>query len=70
MTYTVIVEYDSETGSYGATSPDLPDALGVGKTENEAVERWQNAARGLLAFLAESNEKPPEPRHHALTVAV
>jgi predicted RNase H-like HicB family nuclease len=40
--YVVIVEYDPVSGSYGASSPDLP-VDGIGKSSEEAIARFQNA---------------------------
>ena len=70
MVLTVIVESDEEAGTYAATSPDLPDVLAVGETEDDAIARFINAARGHLDFLHEIGREAPRPRTKALAVAV
>ena len=49
----VIIESDEETGTFAATSPDLPDVLAIGETVQDAGARFINAARGHLKFLYE-----------------
>jgi predicted RNase H-like HicB family nuclease len=49
----VIIELDEETGTFAATSPDLPDILAVGASEEDVVARFINAAQGHLEFLHE-----------------
>ncbi|HEY0396528.1 MAG TPA: type II toxin-antitoxin system HicB family antitoxin [Candidatus Elarobacter sp.] len=70
MVFTVIVEADEETGTFAATSPDLPDVLAVGATEDDAISRFINAARGHLDFLREMGHEAPRPRTKVLAVAV
>jgi predicted RNase H-like HicB family nuclease len=70
MVFTVIVEADEETGTFGATSPDLPDVLAVGTSEDEAIARFANAARGHLEFLRELGREAPRPRTKAFALAV
>ena len=70
MVVTVIVESDEETGTFAATSPDLPDVLAVGKSEEDTIARFINAARGHLEFLRELGREVPRPRTKALAVAV
>ena len=70
--YTVIIDYDPETGSYGATSPDVDDeknmVVGIGKSAEEAVARFSNALEGHFAFLLERGEPIPQPRVTVTTV--
>jgi predicted RNase H-like HicB family nuclease len=70
MVLTVIVESDEEAGTFAATSPDLPDVLAVGVSEDDAIARFINAARGHLEFLHEIGREIPRPRTKALAVAV
>jgi len=70
MVVTVIVESDEEVGTFAATSPDLPDILAVGESEEDAIARFINAARGHLEFLHELGREVPRPRTKALAVAV
>jgi predicted RNase H-like HicB family nuclease len=65
--YAVVIEYDPENGSYGATSPDFDySVVGVGKSADEAMARFRNALEGYIAFLRERGEPLPEG-HHAVT---
>ena len=70
MVFTVILEADDETRTFAATSPDLPDVLAVGDSEDDAVARFVNAARGHLEFLRETGREVPHPRTKVLAVAV
>ena len=70
MVFTVIVEADEETGTFGATSPDLPDILAVGDSEDDAITRFANAARGHLEFLREIGRELPPRRTKVLSLAV
>jgi predicted RNase H-like HicB family nuclease len=70
MVLTVIVESDEDTGTFAASSPDLPDALAVGASEEDAIARFTNAARGHLEFLHELGREVPRPRTKVLAVAV
>ncbi len=70
MVLTVVVESDEEAGTFAATSPDLPDVLAVGASEDDAIARFINAARGHLDFLREIGREAPRRRTKALAVAV
>jgi predicted RNase H-like HicB family nuclease len=70
MVLTVIVEADDQTGTFAVTSPDLPDVLAVGNTEEDAITRFVNAARGHLDFLRETGREAPRSRTRVLAVAV
>jgi predicted RNase H-like HicB family nuclease len=70
MVLTVIVEADEQTGTFAVTSPDLPDVLAVGDSEDDAIARFVNAARGHLEFLRESGREAPRTRTRVLAVAV
>jgi predicted RNase H-like HicB family nuclease len=69
--YAVVIEYDPENGSYGATSPDVDDdrttVIGIGKSEDEAITRFRNALEGYFEFLRERGEPIPQP-HHTITM--
>jgi predicted RNase H-like HicB family nuclease len=67
--YTVIIEHDPKTGSYGASTPDLP-VDGIGKSREEAIARFRNALTGYIAFMRERGEPVPPPRHTAITLCV
>jgi predicted RNase H-like HicB family nuclease len=69
--YVVVIEHDPENGSYGATSPDVGDhVVGIGKSPDEAVERFRNALEGYFAFLRDEGQPLPMPRHTVTTVAL
>jgi predicted RNase H-like HicB family nuclease len=70
MVLTVIVESDEETGTFAASSPDLPDVLAVGSSEEDAIARFVNAARGHIDFLHEIGREAPRSRTRVLAVAV
>lgn len=70
MTFTVLVEHDTDQGSYGATSPDLPDVFAVGQTRDEVLERFANAARAHLIYLSETHRPLPMPHYEAVTLAI
>ena len=70
MVFTVIVESDEDTGTFAASSPDLPDVLAVGASEDDVIARFVNAARGHLAFLQEIGREAPRSRTKVLAVAV
>ena len=67
--YPVLIEYDPETGSYGASSPDLP-VVGIGKSREDAVTRFRNALDGYIAFQHERGEPIPPSRHTVTTLWV
>ncbi|MEA2718855.1 MAG: HicB like antitoxin of bacterial toxin-antitoxin system [Candidatus Eremiobacteraeota bacterium] len=70
MVVSVIVESDEVTGTFAASSPDLPDVLAVGSSEEDAIARFINAARGHLEFLHELGREMPRSRTRVLAVAV
>ncbi len=65
--YPVLIEHDPQTGSYGASSPDLP-VVGIGKSREEAVTRFHNALHGYIEFQRERGEPVPPPRHSVTTL--
>ena len=68
--YAVVIEYDPDNGSYGATSPDLDNVYAVGKSEAEVIERFRNALEGYFEFLREEGQTIPPPRHTVAMVDV
>jgi predicted RNase H-like HicB family nuclease len=70
MVFTVIVESDEQTGTFAASSPDLPDVLAIGSSEDDVIARFINAARGHLEFLRELGREAPRSRTKVLAVAV
>lgn len=55
MKFRVIVEHDTETGSYAAYCPELPGCCSAGDTEQEALE---NAKEAIALFLEPAPVKP------------
>ncbi len=49
MTLRVVLEYDSETESYCAVCPELPDCTSAGDTEEEARIGIEEAMQLYLA---------------------
>jgi predicted RNase H-like HicB family nuclease len=52
MKFRIVIEYDTETKSYGAYCPELPGCCSAGDTEQEALE---NAKEAIVLYL----EPPP-----------
>ncbi len=61
MRYAVIIEHDSETGSYGAYAPDLPGCGAAADTHEEVVQLIQEAIEFHLEGLREEGLPIPEP---------
>ena len=62
--YAVVIVYDPENGSYGATAPDFDmDVIGIGKSEDEALSCFRNALASYVKVLREDGKPIPEPRH-------
>lgn len=73
MKYAVIIERDPETGTVGASSPDLEDVFIVGSpgdTDEEMLAQFRTSAEAYLAYLREHGHPIPEPRHHAATIDI
>jgi predicted RNase H-like HicB family nuclease len=71
-TISVLIEYDPETKTYGATSPDLQDVYAVGETRDDVLDRFATSATEYLAYLRERNEPLPALaiRHEVVTIAL
>ncbi len=48
MRFRVVLEYDSETGSYSAVCPELPVCASAGESEEEASSGIEEAIRLYL----------------------
>lgn len=65
--YAVVIDYDPDNGSYGATSPDFEySVVGVGKSADEALRRFRSALETTIDFLRERGEPLPNG-HYAVT---
>ncbi|MBI4890708.1 MAG: type II toxin-antitoxin system HicB family antitoxin [Acidobacteria bacterium] len=49
MTFRVVLEYDSEAGSFSAVCPELPGCTSAGETEDEARLGIEEAIRLYLS---------------------
>lgn len=49
MKFRIVLEFDSETGSYSAICPELPGCASAGVTEEEARTNVEEAIRLYLA---------------------
>jgi antitoxin HicB len=58
--YTIILEYDPETESYGVKVPALPGCFSMGQTVDEAVAHAREAIELYIEDLKESGEPIPE----------
>jgi predicted RNase H-like HicB family nuclease len=66
--YLVIYEM-GEDGGWGASSPDLPGCVAVGKTQAEVEQLISEAIPMHLEAMRETGEPIPEPHHVAGSVA-
>ena len=67
--YAVLIEFDPETGSYGATAPDFGiHVIGIGKSADEALWRFKRALGSYVRVMHEDGKPLPEPRHAVATV--
>lgn len=58
--YVVILE-ETEAGTFGAWSPDLPGCIAVGETQEECLAEMREAVHGHLEVLRERGEPIPQP---------
>jgi predicted RNase H-like HicB family nuclease len=66
--YLVIYEM-GEDGGWGASSPDLPGCVAVGKTKAEVEKLIAEAIPMHIELMRESGEPIPEPHHLVGSVA-
>ena len=62
----MVLEYDSETGSYSAVCPELPGCASAGETEEEARSGIEEAIRLYLS--PAEIELPPTAKLVEVTV--
>ncbi len=63
MRYMVVIEQG--TSSFGASVPDLPGCIAVGKTKQEVIQLIQEAITFHLEELKDEGEPVPYPRSYA-----
>ena len=56
--YLVLIE--KGPSSYGAYAPDVPGCVAVGKTPQEALQRFEEALESHLELIQEDGEPVPE----------
>jgi predicted RNase H-like HicB family nuclease len=66
--YTVVLEFDPETGSYGVTVPVLPGCTSMGRTVEEALVNAKEAITGHIATLEDIGETVPEEPEGAVII--
>ena len=68
----VLIEYDPDTKTYGATSPELPDVYAVSNSRDDVLDRFASSANEYLTYLRERNEPLPSLaiRHEVVTMAL
>jgi predicted RNase H-like HicB family nuclease len=71
-TISVLIEYDPETKTYGATSPELPDVYAVSDSRDDVLDRFASSANEYLTYLRERNQPLPSfaIRHEVVTIAL
>lgn len=69
MTEYLVIYERGEDGEWGASSPDLPGCVAVGKTKNEVEKLIGEAIPLHVELMRESGQPVPEPHHGAGTIA-
>lgn len=60
MTYTVVLGWDAEDGTYNVSVPVLPGCYTWGRTEAEALANVREAILGYLEALTDAGDPIPE----------
>jgi predicted RNase H-like HicB family nuclease len=60
MTYTVVIDYDSEERIYNVSVPALPGCFAWGKTKSQALTRVREVMRTYLDALVDLGQPIPE----------
>ena len=58
-TVSVLVEYDPDTRTYGATSPDLPAVYAVSDNREDVIMRFERSADEYLRLTRDSADSEP-----------
>jgi len=67
----VLIDYDPQTRTYGATSAEMPDVYAIGDTRDDVLVRFVRAATLHLEELRERGEIPAQSaQHEIVTVAI
>jgi predicted RNase H-like HicB family nuclease len=69
MTEYLVIYEMGEDGGWGASSPDFPGCIAVGKTKAEVERLIGEAIPMHIEMMRESGESVPEPHHLAGSVA-
>ena len=68
----VLIEYDSDTKTYGATSPELPNVYAISDSRDDVLKRFSASVDQYLDYLRERGEPLPsfQGRHEIVTIAI
>ena len=69
MTEYLVIYEMGEDGAWGASSPDLPGCVAVGRTQGEVEQLISEAIPMHLDAMREAGEPIPTPHHVAGSVA-
>jgi predicted RNase H-like HicB family nuclease len=69
MTEYLVIYEMGEDGGWGASSPDLPGCVAVGKTKAEVEKLISEAIPMHIELMREVGEPVPEPHHVAGSIA-
>jgi predicted RNase H-like HicB family nuclease len=71
-TISVVIEYDPDAKTYGATSPDLPDIYAVSDSREDVLDRFTKSVNEYITYLREQGEPLPSltTRHEVVTIAI
>ena len=70
-TVAVLIEYDPDTRTYGATSPDLPDVYAISDNRDDVLKRFVRSAGLYVEELCKSGQAPCfDTLHEYVTVTL
>lgn len=69
MTEYLVIYEKGERGEWGASSPDIPGCVAVGKTRAEVERLIAEAIPAHITLMHEAGQPSPEPRHAAGIIA-
>lgn len=61
MTKDFLVVFEAGKASFAASAPDIPGCAAVGQTLEETRERYLDAARTHLSWMARDHDPMPQP---------
>jgi predicted RNase H-like HicB family nuclease len=71
-TIVVEIDYDPNTKTYGATSPDLPDIYAISSSRDDVLARFEYSANEYIKYLREEAKPPPfsDSHHEIVTIEI